>query len=59
MSNIIKNIKTNLQVILINIYGPTHNIDKKLLSEEISLFIKNHSNEHILIGGDFNNIMNL
>ena len=41
MSSRIKSIKTNLQLILINIYGPTHNIDKKNLWEEIILFIKN------------------
>ena len=49
----------NLQLFLINIYGPTLNIDKKILWEEMSIVIKNHRNKCILIGGDFNTIINL
>lgn len=59
MSSRIKSLKSNLQLILINIYGPTHNIDKKQLWEGISLFIINHNNELILIGGYFNTITSI
>ena len=52
-------IKTNLNFILVNIYGPTNNYAKKYLWDEISVFINNHSNELILLGDDFNTILNL
>ena len=55
----IKSIKTNLQFVLINIYGPIHNLDKKVIWEQISLFTNEYSNQIILLGGDFNTILNL
>ena len=59
ISSKIKIIKSNLQFILINIYGLIQNSDKKVLWDEISSFINEYSNEIILLGGDFNSILNL
>lgn len=58
LSSRVKSIKTNLQFILVNIYGPTYNTDKKLLWDEITLFINNHNKDLILLG-DFNTILNI
>jgi hypothetical protein len=59
ISSFIKGINSNLQFLLINVYGPTQNTDKKTLWMDISSFIKDYSNEFLIIGGDFNTILNL
>ena len=59
MSCKIKSVRINLQIIIINVYGQTQNVDKKKLCEEISIFIRDHNNEYILLGGDFNVILNI
>lgn len=51
--------KSNLNFILINIYGPTNNTEKKLVWDEINYFIKFYQNDLILLGGYFNTILNL
>lgn len=59
MSSKIQCIKTNFQLPLINIYGLIHNSLKKNGLGRNNLFINQHSKEHILIGEDFNTILNL
>jgi exonuclease III len=59
ISSYIKGITSNFQFILINVYGPTPNMDKKALWIEISSFMKDYNKELLIIGGDFNTILNL
>ena len=48
--------KTDLKIIIINVYGPTPTADKLAVWKEISAFIKTLPPEIIIIGGDFNAI---
>lgn len=59
INSYIKGINSNFQFMLINIYGPTQNVDKKNLWLDISSFIKEHNNYFLIIGGDFNTILSL
>ena len=59
ISGTVKSLKSNLKFILVNFYGPTSNLEKKETWEEINIFMNDHKNSLILIGGDFNTIPNL
>ena len=55
----IKSLKSDLQFILINVYGPISYGEKKQVWNEISRFILNFKDNAFLIGGDFNTILDL
>ena len=53
INGLVKSVKSNLKFILINIYGPVSNIQKKLVWEEIYQFMKNLSEQSNNIRGRF------
>ena len=59
ISGLVTSLKLNLKFIIINIYSPTSNSKKNQVWEELSLFKKDHKDNLILLGGDFNTILNL
>lgn len=50
--------KSNLQIVIVNVYGPSPSADKLAVWEEISAFINSMPQETIIIGGDFNVVLN-
>ncbi|XP_059064717.1 uncharacterized protein LOC131856805 [Cryptomeria japonica] len=58
MSDWVKGIKKNLCFLLVNVYGPTQNKDKRKIWSELKLFLKAIPNQICIIGGDFNAILN-
>ena len=50
-------LKSNLSFIIINVYGPCINLEKRRVWNEISNFLFFNQNEMIIIGGDFNTIL--
>lgn len=59
ISGVVTSMKSNLKFILINIYGRISNIEKRVVWEEISQFLKNRQKNLIFLEGDFNTIINL
>lgn len=59
ISGKVQSLKSNLNFIIINVYGPVSNTDKKLVWEEIGQFLNSQNNEFFLLGGDFNTILDL
>ena len=55
----VNSIKSNLQLILFNIYGPISTFDKFTVWNDISSYMTNFDNIPIILGGDFNTILNL
>ena len=51
------NIKLNLQIVIINAYGPSPTIDKLVVWSEINTFINSMPQEIVIIGGDFNVVL--
>ena len=51
--------KTNLQLVLINIYGPTSIEDKLSVWNEISSLLNSKPQEIAILGGDFNAVTSL
>ena len=49
--------KSNLQTIIVNVYGPSLLVDKLALWKGISAFINSMPLENIIIGGDFNVVL--
>ena len=45
--------------ILINVYGPTGNLEKKIVWDEIIQFMHEYQDCLIFLGGDFNTILNM
>ena len=50
-------IKKSLQVILINVYGPTQTTEKLEVWNEISTFINSMPQETFILGGEFNVVL--
>lgn len=57
MGSRVSSTKNNLQIIVINVYGPTLAIEKLVVWNEINTFLSTLQNENIIIGGDFNTIL--
>ena len=55
----VQNLKSDLKFILINIYGPISHLGKKIVWDELSSIFHNYKDNPILVGGDFNTILNL
>ena len=51
--------KSNLQTIIVNVYGPSLPADKLIVWKEISDFIHSMPLVNIIIGGDFNAILSM
>lgn len=54
-----QSLKIDLNFILINVYGPISHLGKKVVWDELSFVFPKHKNSPILVGGDFNTILNL
>ena len=50
-------IKSNLQIVIINVYGPSPIEDKLAVWNEINTFINSMPQEIVIIGGDFNVVL--
>ena len=59
MGSTLSSNKHNLQLILINVYGPIQTLDKWKFWDDISTFIELYHKENMIIGGDFNAILDL
>lgn len=59
ISSKVQSLKSNLSFILINVYGPTSSLEKRIVWDEISRFLREHQNNLIILGGDFKTILNM
>lgn len=57
MSGWVKGIKNNLYFLLINVYDPIQNRDKRRIWNEIYSYLRTTPNQICIIGGDFNAIL--
>lgn len=57
MAGKIRSLNRNLEFTILNVYGSTVMGKKKLVWQEIDIFLKNQEAQHIVIGGDFNTIL--
>lgn len=59
LCSMVKSIHSDLKFILCNIYGPVYTGEKSKVWKEISIGLSNFQNTPIILGGDFNTILNL
>ena len=59
MGSVVSSNKHNLQFILINVYGPIQTSNKQKVWDDISAFMELYPETNIIIGGDFNTILDL
>lgn len=59
ISGLVNSVKSNIKYILFNVYGPVSNLEKRTVWKEISQYMGNFQNTPIILGGDFNTILNL
>lgn len=57
--SMVNSVKSDLKFILCNIYGPVNTFEKNIVWKEISNCLVNFQNIPIILGGDFNTILNL
>ncbi|XP_057838177.2 uncharacterized protein LOC131048296 [Cryptomeria japonica] len=58
LSGRVTNFKHKLALLIINVYGPTQNENKRRVWKEIEEFIRRTQEQTCIIGGDFNSITN-
>ena len=59
ISGLAHSVKSDIKFILFNIYEPISDLEKKLVWNDISQYMENLQNIPIILGGDFNTILNL
>ena len=59
MGSTISSNKHNLQFILFNVYGPIQTPDKQKVWDDISAFMELYPVTNMIIGGDFNAILDI
>ena len=55
----VKSLKSDLKLILLNVYGPKSPIGKRDVWDELSPILLSYKDSHIVIGEDFNTIVSL